>query len=608
MEVCSTISPDFSPRLINKSRNAVDKRARNAENQAKRRKLQHDGEEYNLPVYATRFSKEEIEGQEKKPKRKVAVMIGYSGSGYKGMQLNHHEKTIEGDLFVAFVAAGAISKANADDPKKSSLVRCARTDKGVHAVGNVISLKLIVEDPDIVEKINKNLSSQIRVWDVTRTNGSFSAYQFCDSRIYEYLIPTHCFLPPHPRSFLGKKLVQLAEEANDLEGFSDRQKEVADAWAELENEYVHRVIEEIDPSIREATLRAFYEHDFDRTEKALRTVPEEHSETIQEASPKAPRDTGLDYLPVKGGLKENALIVRVNEVTNEDDLDDSVLDIPTIKPSEEKTSPFVRTEEVTNGDNPDEDTATTDNNKEPTATELALRKLKAAHIAAKKAYRIHPTRLDRVRSSLSRFVGSYRFHNYTIERTFKNPSVFRLINSFKVGEQPIIIGDTEWLSLKVHGQSFMMHQIRKMVSMAALVVRCGCHEGRFQDTYEDQRFSIPKAPALGLLLERPIFDVYNEKLEQLGRDRIDFSKYEKEMKDFKQREIYERIFREEEKGNVFHTFFEGLDGAKSPQLLWLSSLGLKATKREFKDLKDTQESVERVEGEDDDHEDGQDDN
>ena len=57
------------------------------------------------------------------------------------MQISSTEKTIEGDLFNAFIAAGAISRANADDPKKASLVRCARTDKGVHAAGNMISPK-----------------------------------------------------------------------------------------------------------------------------------------------------------------------------------------------------------------------------------------------------------------------------------------------------------------------------------------------------------------------------------------------------------------------------------------------------------------------------------
>lgn len=45
-----------------------------------------------------------------------------------------------------------------------SFMRAARTDKGVHAAGNVVSLKLIVEDPDIVTKINSYLPDQIRVW------------------------------------------------------------------------------------------------------------------------------------------------------------------------------------------------------------------------------------------------------------------------------------------------------------------------------------------------------------------------------------------------------------------------------------------------------------
>lgn len=44
------------------------------------------------------------------------------------------------------------------------MARAARTDKGVHAVGNVVSAKLIVEDPDIVAKINQHLPDQIKVW------------------------------------------------------------------------------------------------------------------------------------------------------------------------------------------------------------------------------------------------------------------------------------------------------------------------------------------------------------------------------------------------------------------------------------------------------------
>jgi len=69
---------------------------------------------------------DDADKEERKPKRKVAVMISYCGSGYKGMQLNPPFKSIEGDLFEAFVQAGAISRANSDDPKKVSCFRTLR--------------------------------------------------------------------------------------------------------------------------------------------------------------------------------------------------------------------------------------------------------------------------------------------------------------------------------------------------------------------------------------------------------------------------------------------------------------------------------------------------
>ena len=33
------------------------------------------------------FSQEEISGEERRPKRKVAILLGYAGTGYKGMQM-----------------------------------------------------------------------------------------------------------------------------------------------------------------------------------------------------------------------------------------------------------------------------------------------------------------------------------------------------------------------------------------------------------------------------------------------------------------------------------------------------------------------------------------
>jgi tRNA pseudouridine38-40 synthase len=52
-------------------------------------------------------------------------------------------------------------------PAKVNLGRAARTDAGVHAAGNVVSIKMIVSVPgvdDIVYRINEELPPEIRVW------------------------------------------------------------------------------------------------------------------------------------------------------------------------------------------------------------------------------------------------------------------------------------------------------------------------------------------------------------------------------------------------------------------------------------------------------------
>ncbi|KAJ9369932.1 hypothetical protein DTO282E5_5440 [Paecilomyces variotii] len=510
-----------------------DKRERNEQQQeAKRRKLEA-GEELQTPIYATHFSQEEIAAEDRRPKKKVAVLMGYSGTGYHGMQLSDKEKTIEGELFPAFVAAGAISKANAADPKKSSLVRCARTDKGVHAAGNIVSLKLIIEDPDIVQKINEKLSPQIRIWGIQPTNKSFSCYQMCDSRIYEYLIPTHCFLPPHPSTYLGKKLTEIAEKTGDLEGLRTRQEEVSGFWDEVDEKHIKPILASLPEDIRKLVGKSLY--------------LEEQENASPDADVPAPESKGPEAQPTETKAEEQA---TENKPADEG------------KDASSKSGRGLSEEELA----------------QKQLVNSAIKSIKSAYLTAKRAYRIPKKRLERLQEALDRYVGTKNFYNYTIQKTFRDPSAKRHIKSFNVNQEPIIINGTEWVSLKVHGQSFMMHQIRKMVAMAALVVRCGCDPERIVDTYGPTKIAIPKAPGLGLLLERPIFDSYNKRVTDFGKDPIDFSKYEKEINEFKQREIYERIFREEEEKNSFGAFFNHIDHFPEDNFLYVTSGGLAAAK------------------------------
>ena len=396
-------------------------------------------------------------------------------------------------------------------------------------------MKLIIEDKDIVKRINDNLSPQIRVWGIERTSGSFSAYQLCDSRIYEYLIPTHCFLPPHPNSFLGKKLVELANKAEDRPGYEERQQEVATFWQETDDRVIRPILERLDPG-----LRALVQETLNK--------PADGAEVFgPRLQPNTSKVDGFDQDDATAATE----IQKAKEVAGNGSSINSVVD------SSASGSDIAKCLELTHG--------TSFNGAEPTTIEIerakalrelsplevALKEVRNAYTQAKKAYRIHPTRLARIRSSLSRYIGTHNYHNYTIHKTFQDPSAKRVIKSFLVDEKPIIINNTEWLSLKVHGQSFMMHQIRKMVGMVALLVRCGCHEGRIQDSYTSEKFTIPRTPGLGLVLERPVFDTYNERIKgDNDRNPINFDGYAEEINEFKQREIYQRIFKEEERDSM----------------------------------------------------------
>ncbi|KAI0460530.1 pseudouridine synthase [Xylaria acuta] len=530
----------------------------------KRRKFDQTGEgaAKSEPSYMRiQFPEAEIAAEERRPKRKVAVLIGYAGTGYHGLQINHNLKTIEGDLFGAFVAAKAISKANADDPRKSSFVRCARTDKGVHAAGNMVSLKLIIEDPDIVQKINENLPPQIRVWGIQRTNNPFSCYVSCDSRWYEYLMPSYCLLPPHPESFLGRKVLQSIKEKGLEEDYAKRMGDAKDYWDQVDKDYIQPILDELEPNVREAVKQRVHtpERDMEEASTSKADAPETSNNN----------DDGVIDGAVAKEDKTGDIAIKDTPATTvgttaAEDADDT-------KVAAESTS-TEETAELQNGEQ--------HKTKDLSPVEKALKEIKAAYVSAKRRYRATPDRLEQLQEALDKYVGTKNYHNYTIQKSHGDPASKRTIKSFIVNREPIQINDTQWLSLKVHGQSFMMHQIRKMVGMAVLAARCATPWSRFEESYSPIRISIPKAPSLGLLLERPVFNTYNKRaVENLNLEELNFSNHDKEIQAFKEEHIYRRIFELEEKENSFHVFFNQIDTFKSDFFLWVTAGGLEAAKQ-----------------------------
>ncbi|XP_010875756.1 tRNA pseudouridine synthase A isoform X1 [Esox lucius] len=306
---------------------------------------------------------EDTGDERKHPKRKVVLLLAYSGKGYYGMQRNAGSsqfKTIEDELVTALIKSGCIPDNHGDDMKKMSFQRCARTDKGVSAAGQVVSLKLWMIE-DLMEKINSNLPTQIRVLGLKRVTGGFNSKNSCDARTYSYMLPTVAFAP---KSY---------------------------------------------------------------------------------------------------------------------------------------------------------------NTKNSTA------------------FRLDPETLQRVNRLFASYKGTHNFHNFTSQKAARDPSARRYITEMSCSE-PFVRSGTEFAEITVRGQSFMMHQIRKMIGLIIAVVKGYTGEEVLQRSWGEEKVDVPKAPGLGLVLEKVHFDRYNKRFGGDGlHECLEWTEEEQAIMAFKEAHIYPSI-------------------------------------------------------------------
>ncbi|KAI0640792.1 tRNA pseudouridine synthase [Trametes meyenii] len=347
-------------------------------------------------------------------------------------------RTIEGVLFDALIKVGAVSQDNSDNPTKVKLGRAARTDAGVHAAGNVVSMKLITTVPgvpDLVARVNEELPPEIRLWSIIRVQNSFNARTTCDSRKYTYFFPSYLMIPPKPGSGLH------------------------------------------------STLRA----------------------------------QGADCAPHSFW------------------------------------------------EGPDSSTTPQDD------------------LKRKRAYRISPDQLSALRDAANKFEGSHNFHNFTVGRDFRDRSCQRFLKSIEISD-PAVYGDTEWIAVLLHGQSFMLHQIRKMISALVLSCRTNTPPQIIEELYGPRQVFIPKMPALGLLLEYPIFESYSRRVAGVNaklqpddpefRAPIDFEAHRAQLDDFKQNHIYSKMRSIEDQHGIFDGWVRSIDAYAGHDLEYLNPKGI----------------------------------
>ena len=113
---------------------------------------------------------------------KYKITFSYDGTNFNGYQVQPKLRTVQGEL------ESAVSYLNKQTP--TSVVASGRTDKGVHALGQVAHFELNINNTlyKIKRGLNSNLPEDIHIIDVVEVDDSFHARFSVKKKEYIYKI------------------------------------------------------------------------------------------------------------------------------------------------------------------------------------------------------------------------------------------------------------------------------------------------------------------------------------------------------------------------------------------------------------------------------------
>ncbi|KAI4292334.1 tRNA pseudouridine38-40 synthase [Pancytospora philotis] len=159
---------------------------------------------------------------------------------------------------------------------------------------------------------------------------------------------------------------------------------------------------------------------------------------------------------------------------------------------------------------PADSSAEEDAAEQPAGKKSFFRSYTEEDLAGIRGYRCQ--NVDVFRALMAKYEGNHDFSNFTLKCNQKDSK--RFMRRVTVGE-PVVVDDVEYVGIEIHGQSFLLHQIRKMVSFAVLNARYAADraDANFARVFSEP-VHVPKAPAQYLYLVSVFFDDYNNKAEE----------------------------------------------------------------------------------------------
>lgn len=462
------------------------------------------------------------------------------------MQKNPGAKTIEGDFEEALYFAGAVPEEERGMPRRFDWARSARTDKGVSAVGQVVSGKFFVDPPGFVERLNSHLSPQIRVFGYKRGTPSFNAKKFCDRRRYVYLIPVFALDPSCHRD--RESVLASAGSGNELikcVECSERGRKVFGIMGK--RSFVSKI-------------------EGDDAEIGFGISSKNGSSSVEN---KIVMDCSVDNETVTNDSEQNSSIENGNvealQIEESEHVKKVLVEDKITEDSSEKGN-----DDGGNG-NASSETKNLLENEAGNIETMKEDKVECekasipAKIEKKSEFRYGEAEKERFNRILKYYEGTHNFHNFTTRTKAEDPAAKRYILSFNANTVLNIDG-IDFIKCEVVGQSFMLHQIRKMIGLAVAIMRNCCPESMMEKAFEQKvNINVPMAPEVGLYLDECFFSSYNQKWKDTHEE-LSMKDYAEVAEDFKMKYIYPHIGATEHKDGAVAVWLHSLNHRNYPDL------------------------------------------
>jgi tRNA pseudouridine38-40 synthase len=166
------------------------------------------------------------------------------------------------------------------------------------------------------------------------------------------------------------------------------------------------------------------------------------------------------------------------------------------------------------------------------------------------SFRITKEKLEEVRSLFQTYVGNHFFHNFTRMESDKGKNYYRrIINAIEITD-PIESQGLELCSIMINGESFMLHQIRKMIGLVVSICQGIYTTEIFKTCFEREvKVNTPMAPGIGLALNILFYDHYNNMQGNIHGE-LHLEKYT-EQRESLRKKVHEHIAEQEVKGEVY---------------------------------------------------------